>query len=400
MVFNDIILYYDYTVLIILSVFLIVSIRNIIAFSRLKPIKQSDFNSLLQDQHRTTSPFVSVMVPARNEERLIRECVESLLQQNYGNYEVIVLNDNSSDNTASILNELFVKYPSKLTVIDNNFLPEGWVGKNWACHRLSQMAKGEMLLFTDADTIHKPNCLISSVSFLLKNRLDFFSIIPYEEMLTFGEKTIIPIIHFLFFAYLPNDLITKTKRTSVSAANGQFMFFRKSAYNEINGHQSVKNNLVEDVFLAKEIKKAGKRMALADGTEFVTCRMYTNFSEAFRGFSKNLFAGFSFDLLMFLVFIVHLPIVYIIPQLLPVLYIFLPESNFFSMVEIPLILTAIPIIIRIIMSFRFRLSFSAAFLHSLTALFTMAISINSILWAYSKKGVQWKDRAYKINQAD
>lgn len=377
-----------------------VSIRNIITFSRLKPIKLSDFNSLLQDQQRTTSPFVSVMVPARNEERLIRECVESLLQQNYDNYEVIVLNDNSSDNTASILKELSVKYPSKLTIIDNNFLPEGWVGKNWACHSLSQAAKGEMLLFTDADTIHKPDCLISSVSFLLKNRLDFFSVIPYEEMITFGEKTIIPIIHFLFFAYLPNDLITKTKRISVSAANGQFMFFRKSAYNEINGHQSVKNNLVEDVFLAKEIKKAGKRMALADGTEFVTCRMYTNFSEAFRGFSKNLFAGFSFDLFMFLVFIVHLPIVYIIPLLLPLLYILIPESSFISMVEIPLILTAIPIIIRIIMSFRFRLSFSAAFLHSLTALFTMAISINSIRWAYSKKGVQWKDRAYKINQAD
>lgn len=399
MALADIILYYDYVILTILSIFLIVSVRNIITFARLKPISTNEYKTILQGENRNENPYVSIMVPARNEERMIRECVESLLLQKYDNYEVIVLNDNSTDNTAKILNELSIKYPERLTVIENDSLPDGWVGKNWACHTLSQNAKGELLLFTDADTIHKPDCLTSSVSFLLKNKLDFFSIIPHEEMLTFGEKTIIPVIHFLFFAYLPNDLITKTRKTSISAANGQFMFFRRTAYNEINGHQSVKNNIVEDVFLAKEIKKAGKRMALADGTDFVTCRMYTNFSEAFKGFSKNLFAGFSFDLVMFSVFIIHLPIVFIIPPLLPILYFFIPESSFFSMVELPLILTAIPIIIRIIMSFRFRLSLPAAFLHSLTSLFAMAISINSIRWAYSKSGLQWKDRYYKINKA-
>lgn len=393
---SEVLLYTEYVILIVLCFFLIISLVNITSFSKLRPIQPITFNNLLRSNQRTESPLVSLLVPARNEERLIRECIGSLVQQDYVNYEVIVLNDGSTDRTGTILAELSKEYPDKLTVINGKDLPKHWVGKNWACHNLSKIAQGEILLFTDADTIHKPDMIRASVTLLISKKLDFFSMIPFEEMRTFGEKTIIPMIHYLYFAYLPNILITKSRRTSVSAANGQFMCFRKSAYNAIGGHESVKSNLVEDVFLAKEVKKHGMRMALVDGTDFVSCRMYTNFSESFKGFSKNLYAGFSFDLPLFSVFIVHLILLYVFPLTLPLMYAFGIGDSFTTYIEIPAIILAIPIIIRLLIAYRFKLSIVAAFLHFLTAAFSVAICINSLRWAYSKSGVQWKNRSYHV----
>ena len=210
------------------------------------------------------APLVSILVPARNEERGVEACVESLCTQHYPNTEVIVLDDGSTDATPEILRRLQVKHEN-LRVITGTPLPEGWVGKSWACHQLSQEAKGAFLLFTDADTVHGPETVGAAVTLATEEHLDFFSLIPFEEMGTYAEHVVIPMVHVLYFSYLPNALIIRDPRTSLSAANGQFMFFKREAYEAVDGHRSVHDALVEDVFLAKVVKAAGKRIALVDG---------------------------------------------------------------------------------------------------------------------------------------
>jgi chlorobactene glucosyltransferase len=147
-------------------------------------------------------------------------------------------------------------------------------------------------------------------------------------------------------------------------------------------------------FLAKEIKRHGLRMALVDGTDMVFCRMYTSFIETFNGFSKNLFAGFGFDLPLFIFFLVHLFVLYIVPYFTAIFLVIYNNEIPQALIILGVINVVIPIIIRLTMSLRFRLSYSAAFLHILTALYSIAIGINSLRWTYSKRGIQWKGREY------
>ena len=139
--------------LFILLILLIVTIKNRFAFKPIQPIS----NSTIKD-----FPFISVLIPARNEEKVIKQCIESLINQQYPTYEIIVLDDNSTDETLNILESLCLKYPEKLKVVQGKPLPKDWMGKNYACHQLSLLANGEFLIFTDADTIHESSCLLTS----------------------------------------------------------------------------------------------------------------------------------------------------------------------------------------------------------------------------------------------
>ena len=330
-------------------------------------------------------PRVSVLIPARNEERCISACVESLCQQNYPNYHVVVLNDGSTDATGTLLADLQTRYPH-LTVVTGSPLPDGWVGKSWACHQLSQQATGEYLLFTDADTVHQPDTLRAAVTMAEQDNLDFFSLIPYEELGTFGEHAVIPMVHMLYFSYLPNNLIVQNRRTSFSAANGQFMWFRRQAYEDVGGHTAVHNALVEDVFLAKVMKGAGKRIALVDGTHYVWCRMYTSAREVTDGFSKNFFPGTGYNLPLTTFFMVHLVTAYVAP-----LGFLLAGASLAYVVP----QLAIAGAMRWMIARRFQMPWWHAFLQPVTAAWSILIGVNSIRWAFSKKGAQWKGRSYQ-----
>lgn len=338
--------------------------------------------------------FVSVLVPARNEELNIAACIESLCRQDYPAYEVIVLNDGSEDATGSILESLQQQYPSHLRLLQGSPLPKGWIGKPWACHQLSQQAKGDFLLFTDADTVHHPQMLTSAVAYQQHTQVDFFSVIPYEVMATWSEQLVLPLIHYLYVAYLPNQLFMRTNDVRFSAANGQFMFFRRSAYEHIGGHESVRNNVVEDVFLAKVVKSHGFRMSLAKATEVVRCRMYHNVGEVFAGFSKNFFAGMSYSLGMMWLFLMHFFLLYVLP-LLFVVYSLIEGTYSLLLFWLPLLQYSLMTAIRISMSRYFAMPMLQALLHPVAVLMGMAIGINSVRWAYRKKGTEWKGRNYQ-----
>lgn len=245
-------------------------------------------------------PRVSILVPARNEAENIEACVRTLLGQDYPDFEVIVLDDHSTDETRRILSRLARDFQG-LRVMDGKSLPEGWLGKHWACHQLAQAATGDLLLFTDADTRHAPHMLRDSVSALLVEGADLVTAFPREEALTWGEKLIVPVISFGIFSFLPVALARRMKWAGLSVAIGQFMLFRRSAFEAIGGYESVRNHIVDDVMLGRRIILHGFVWRLMDGTRHISCRMYRGFWQAVDGFTKNIFAFFDYRLSLFLI---------------------------------------------------------------------------------------------------
>ncbi len=254
------------------------------------------------DQYPKTNrtPRVSVLVPARNEEHNIEACVISLLEQDYPDFEVIVLNDHSTDNTMSMLARLAGK-DSHLQIIEGRPLPDGWLGKHWACHQLDRAATGELILFVDADTRHTPDMLLDSVSALLAERADLVTAFPREEVVTWGERLLVPVIGWGIFTFIPIRLVQKLRLAALSVTIGQFMLFRRAAYDAVGGYEGVRTEIVDDMVLGRRIISSGLEWRLLDGTRHVSCRMYRGFWEAVGGFSKSLFAVFDYRILPYFI---------------------------------------------------------------------------------------------------
>jgi chlorobactene glucosyltransferase len=264
-------------------------------------------------------PRLSALVPARNEAANIERCVRSLLGQAYPNFEVLVLDDHSQDATGAILSRL-AQEEARLRVLQGQELPQGWLGKPWACHQLGEAARGELLLFADADTFFDPLCFAGAVSALLAERADLLSALPYEETCTWGERLIVPLMSWSLHSFLPIGLAQRLPAPALSAGVGQFMLFRRAAYHQIGGFAAVKDEIGDDSALARRVKAHGLRWRLADGTGRISCRMYHSLQEACQGFSRSLFAAFGSRLLPFLFVWTWLGIVFLEPAILLVLY--------------------------------------------------------------------------------
>ncbi|MEO0069527.1 MAG: glycosyltransferase, partial [candidate division WOR-3 bacterium] len=205
------------------------------------------------------------------------------------------LNDNSDDKTGEILHQF---QSEKVTVVEGKLLPEGWIGKSWACYQLSQIATGDLLLFTDADTVFKPETISNAVNAIVTTDADLITAVNKNQVKTLGEQITVPFIVWSIFTILPlaiSYLFPRTK--SLSAANGKFMLFSRAAYERIGGHQAVRSDAAEDLALSRLVKGARMKWLLIDLTELVSTRMYHGFLSAWRGFSKNFFAIFDYRVL-------------------------------------------------------------------------------------------------------
>ena len=337
-------------------------------------------------------PFVSVLIPARNEEHNITQIVNSLLVQDYPNYEVIVLNDNSDDRTGELLAEIQKAHP-EIKILSGKPLEKGWTGKCFACKQLYEISEGEYILFTDADTLHNSNSLRDSITIALSRKADMVTLFPKMTMVSFAEKLIMPMLWFTVMLLLPFYFVDKKGFIKFSIGIGPFMLFKRSAYSAIGGHDSVKNAIVEDVWLARKIKEHGLQLIVADGQHMLSVRMYRNFKEIWNGFSKNIFAGFEFS--SFALFSVNL--LYLLLFLIPFLLFFIQLSLQFSL-NIMLILTGIQVFIlyftRAIISARFKLGIISTLLHPIGALSVPLIAVNSWRWIKSGSGAKWKGRVY------
>lgn len=233
-------------------------------------------------------PFVSVLIPARNEEKNIAACVGSLLRQTYGDYEVIVLDDNSTDSTLQIIEGIAKERPDRVRVLKGKPLPEGWRGKSFALKQLSESAKGELLLLTDADTIHSEKSVEMMAANLVLGELDMASGYITQDLRTAGEKTTVPAMYSLTAA-IPMYLNDKFKSPIFSAAIGQYIGIKKSSLMAAGGYDAIKNVTTEDIALARRMKKMGFKTAFLDFNEAAKCRMYEGYAQSIKGIAKNIF---------------------------------------------------------------------------------------------------------------
>ncbi len=249
----------------------------------------------LRDYRKLKScPRISVLIPARNEEENIGDCVRSLLGQDYPNYQVIVLNDSSTDRTGQILEEL-AQADNRLKVIGGQPLPPDWLGKHWACHQLYRASDGELLLFTDADTIHSPDTLRCSAAALQTENADMLSIIPRHKLGSLAEKLIIPIFALGVFASRPLSARFRPQNVNVLSASGKLMVFPRRSYEAIGGFEGVRQAVLDDLQLTEKVLASGMRYRLFDGTDNVSCRMYHNWTELHEGLAKNSFPACGYN---------------------------------------------------------------------------------------------------------
>lgn len=246
---------------------------------------------------------ISILIPARNEESNIKNLLDDLKEIKNLDIEIFVLDDCSTDNTSEIvLNCIKSDNRIKLLRNEDKELPIGWLGKNYACYLLSKHANGDYFLFLDADVRINENVIYNSIQFLKNEKLGLLTIFPKQEMVSVGEKIVVPIMNYVLVSLLPLILVRKSKNPSLSAANGQFMLFDKSVYLEYQPHKKFSNSVVEDIKIARFLKSKGIRVACMLGDDRIKCRMYNDFNSAFSGFSKNILHFFGNSFLLSLTF--------------------------------------------------------------------------------------------------
>lgn len=236
---------------------------------------------------------VSVLVPARNEETHIALTIESICNQiGLNDVEIIILDDQSTDSTAAIVQRL-ADGNSDITLMTNDVNPpSGWLGKPHACHLLSQQATGSVLVFVDADVILEPTAIAACVELLRAK--DFGLVAPYPRQLaeTHLERLIQPLVTWSWASTMPLGIAENSLRPSLSAANGQFLVFDSPAYRTSGGHTTVKGEVLEDIALMRSVKSNGFHCATVNGSELAHCRMYDNTDDLVNGYTKSLWDAF------------------------------------------------------------------------------------------------------------
>jgi chlorobactene glucosyltransferase len=263
-------------------------------------------------------PHVTIIVPARNEQRNIRRCVTSLLGQQYPDFDVVVVDDDSTDATPTILTELR-QGPGgeRLQIIQAGALPPGWAGKPHAMAVGAEVATGSWLLFTDADTMHHPEALAWAVREATQRNADLLSALPQLELADCANHIIMPMAVMGITAQYPPAQVANPKRATV-IANGQFLFIRRAVYDAIGGYAApaLRQSVIDDRDMALAVKQRGGQVVLLDGREYVSVWMYRSFGEAWRGWSKNAYAGSRGGPLLFALMALALPIGTILPFVL------------------------------------------------------------------------------------
>ncbi|HEX8032532.1 MAG TPA: glycosyltransferase [Ktedonobacterales bacterium] len=349
-----------------------------------------------RDESETHWPRVSMIVPARNEERNIRACVTSLLEQDYPNYQVIVVDDASTDATPRILDEIRQTHPhgTRLRVVRVERLPEGWAGKPHALHTGAAVADGEWLLFTDADTQHDPNALRTAVRLAQERALDLLSFGTTQDLPDFWGRVLIPMAYMGISLQYPVKAVNDPN-SPVAIANGQFILLRTAMYRRIGGYASprLRATVLDDRDLAQEVKRAHGRLELLDGRALVHTRMYHGLREQWDGWSKNAYAGSRGGVLFFLLMIAGLPAVCIAPFVLLLAGLLGRKA--------PVALAG-AVGVGAILAYRTPLDqqlgvpWRYALTHPLAAAIFTGILARSLWRKVSGRGVEWRGRTYQV----
>ena len=322
--------------------------------------------------------LISVLIPARNEEKNIATCLNFILAQDYEHLEVLVLDDQSTDQT-KVITKSFLKNHSNVFYIEGEPLPQNWKGKNWACHQLSKKANGKYLLFIDADVELAKSAISSAIKIMSATKSKMLSVFPTQRIKSLGEWLIVPLMNWVLLSFLPLKKVYDSKNISFIAANGQFMLWDSDTYSAVDGHKQVANAVVEDMELARKAKAINKIMTLLGG-DIIYCRMYAGFVDAFKGFSKNFFPGFNLNPFIFVGFVLLLFLVFGVSSLLAIV-----NSDY-------LIIIMLIVLGRILTSqISHQNLFLNVILHLAQMMFMLIIGLNSVL-STKFRFVTWKDR--------
>lgn len=229
-------------------------------------------------------PHVSTIVPARNEERNIERCTNGLIRQDYPHIEFVFVDDDSHDATPDILAK-YAGQDRRVKVTHTGGKPEGWNGKQWACHSGAMVATGDWICFMDADTYAEPFLISLTVAFAISHHIDMLTLQPWYEMCGLWERIVLPAGLTPLLLVFPPDRVNNPHDT-ICLANGQFILIRRSVYDAVGGHAGVKDRMMDDYSLAENVKRAGYRLFVADGAEVIRVRLYTSLKEIWAGALK------------------------------------------------------------------------------------------------------------------
>lgn len=257
-------------------------------FASLIPLARSRPN--LSDTPPTSGPLVSVIIPARNESATIETVVHSVLASTYRTLELLVVDDRSTDHTAALVERVAMGDP-RVRLVCGEPLPPGWYGKPWACLQGYRAARGELLLFTDADTRHAPELLARSVGALRESGADLFTVAPRQLCVTFWERVVMPQIWFLLASRYHPDRVNRARRERDVIANGQFILMPRESYEAVGTHEAVRGEVAEDLALAQAFHRAGRRVRFVFAEKLMETRMYRSLPELVEGWSKNMYLG-------------------------------------------------------------------------------------------------------------
>jgi glycosyltransferase involved in cell wall biosynthesis len=330
-------------------------------------------------------PHVSVIIPARDEARIIERTVRAFLAQDYSNLEVIVVNDRSTDGTGEILRAID---DERLRVIDGVEPPAGWLGKPWALHQGSRLARGEMLLFVDADVVYAPAAIRAAVAYRELRRPALLSLLPYFEMRGLGENAAMPMMAMTCFTFMPTWISNRTRVAALAIGGGTGNLIVRHVYDDIGGHEALKDSVVDDVALARLVRRSGNTTETIRADDLVSLRMYHGLAEIVEGFTKNSFAVLGRNYVVGILIVAASVIFHILPYGLAL------GGNRISMATVVLIIATRLILFR---SLRYRLD-NALLLHPVMVSIWTWISLRSMWLTGIRRKLLWRGRTYDARQ--
>jgi chlorobactene glucosyltransferase len=354
----------------------------------LRSLRRPDINSRIPEP----APLISVLIPARNEEENIETCLKSLRLQDYPNFEILVLDDNSSDRTAEIVERMAAK-DDRIRLIKGAPLPQGWAGKPFACYQLAEKAKGSWLMFIDADTTHATHMLRSTLALALELKTSMLSGFPRQMAESLPEKIAMPVLYFVIMSWLPLWWVHRSKGLKPSLTVGQFILFSREDYWRIGGHTAVQDRILEDVWLGVETVRHGGRHIAVDLSTVFYCRMYRDVGKMWEGFVKWIYSVTALSPVA-IVGLLAAALVFYLAPFYYLWYAFISAAAPTDWRFVVAFQIAMIIFMRWAVDHHFRQSLLSTFLHPLGFSFLYAAGLYGGWREVVGLGVRWKERLY------
>ena len=375
--------FHYYLILSLSFIFVLISAINLTSLTSLASVIPEKRNAI-------DYSLVSVLIPVRNEESRIGACLESIKNQTYSRLEILVLNDRSLDGTRQII-QAYADLDPRLQVLTGALPPEGWIGKNWACHQLFLQSTGSFLLFVDADTMLAEDTITAAVHQAELLQSDLLTVIPQRMTACAAERLLFPLMDWMLFCWLPIRLAHKKTNRFLSATFGQFMLFRRNAYESIGGHQQIAGEPLDDFSLGRRTKSFGLRWALFQGTGTVAVAACNSNRETIRSVSRSLFPALNYSLSMFVLLTLAFSAVGFLPLITLVNGLLLANQENHRLVISACSLFLI-IVSWYIVCKKFHHSLLLPLVHPLSTFFMLVVGYHSVI-SYAFQLTHWKGRS-------